>query len=362
MKPFSLGLLLFLFWIPVHCQNTILPGYIVRDGDTLRGDLKIDRQRNLMHRVSFQRHGQKNFTDFTPSDLTSFCYDDGFLYQTVHFVNKSGPEPVAETLFGQTLVSGTYSLYSIDEDGDIYYVVKKDTATWFLYDDKPSLTGLEIIHGNYQNQLMFFSAGCEGLNFYKVPYSEKYLTDFMLQVNQCQSPGVATSSHYVKTHPEVTWFAYAGAMPFGSNWQTTLDGAVRLVNPRFDRKASLNIGLHYSGTGNLQSRHGTFWSSIFYPPNSEYDSAPITEHTLSIPVTLQYNMLSGRIQPAVYIGFSAAYSSLSPAAVGNEQKFALAIVAGVCIEAYVTSHLLIKADWRYEVLPQNPSIGLAYKF
>lgn len=356
MRPVALVLLLALFWRPVLSQNTIVPGYIVSNGDTLRGQLKIDRERYLMHRVSFQRAGHENFTEYTPSDLTSFRYDDGPLYRTISFVNKAGSQPVAETLFGQTLVSGKYSLYSIDEDGDIYYVVKKDTATWFLYDDKLSVSGLEVIPGNYRNQLMFFSAGCDGLNIYKVPYSAKALTAFMLAVNQCQAPEIATSSYNVKRQLEVHYFVFMG----GSNNQFTLDATARLIDPRFDPRASLNIGLHYSATGGRNQAQKGIFSGLDIPIVDT--NANVTARILSIPVTVQYDFLRGRIQPAVYLGFSASYLSLSPPAIGSVQRFRVAAVAGACIEAYITPHIFLKADLRLELLVQDPSIGVGFKF
>ena len=347
---------------PVLYQNNTFHGYIVKNGDTTRGILRIDRQKILMHRVGFQREGQTNFTEYAPSDIASFGYDDGFLYRTISFINKSGPGPVAETLFGQVLVAGKYSLYSVDEDGNVYYVVKKDTATWFLYNDKLNVSGTEIIRGNYLNQLTFFSAGCDGLNPGKVRYSEEDLTAFMLQVNQCQAPDIVSSSHFVKSHPEVAYFFYAGGLPGGTDWQATLDFSVRMINPRFDRKASLNIGLRYSATGNMNRPHGSILSIFSTLTNGEMTNVPASHRVLSIPVSLQYNFLSGKIQPAVYLGFSAAYLSETPPSIGNEQTFSVAIVAGVCIEAYITSRFFAKADWRCELLVQNPSIGVGFKF
>ncbi|HXB93808.1 MAG TPA: hypothetical protein VNU70_01580, partial [Puia sp.] len=344
-------------------QNTLSPGYVVKDGDTLRGLLKTDRETNLMHQVSFQQDGKKDLTVYKPSDLAAFGYDSGALYRTISFINKAASDRVAETLFAQILVSGTYALYKFNEDRDTYFVVKKDTATWFLYDDRTSVTGLEIVPGNYRGQLMFFSAGCQGLDANKISYSEKSLTAFLLRVNQCQSPGIASRSYYVKPSWEVHYFLYAGGMPTPNNGQTTLDAAVRLVNPRFDPKASLNVGLHYSATANLTPVNGNLISGVTTPNIVVEDSTgKPAAHILSIPVTLQYNLFTGRVQPAVYIGFSAAYMSVNPQPLGSDQKFSLATILGASIEAYITPHFLIKADWRYEILVQNFSVGVGFKF
>jgi hypothetical protein len=147
-------------------------------------------------------------------------------------------------------------------------------------------------------------------------------------------------------------------LPAGDDHQITLDAAVRLINPRIDPKASLNIGLRYSNTGT--STKTTTYDYIY---NIEYVYVSKQTHEVfCLPVTFQYNLLSGRIQPAVYVGFSAAYLSENPADPHILQKFGIAVIGGACIEGYITPHFLIKADWRYELLMQYPSIGVGIKF
>ncbi|HEV9036320.1 MAG TPA: hypothetical protein VGQ51_06870 [Puia sp.] len=177
MKSSSLFLLVALFSVRVFSQTTFSPGYIVKNGDTLRGTLKVDRQKDLMLRVSFRKDGRTDPTEYTPSDISAFRYDDGALYQTISFVNTAEANRVTETFFGQTLVSGAYSLYRVDKKEATYYIVRKDTSTYFLYDDK--ISGSDVVNGNYRSLLLLFSSGCEGLDQSRASYTDKSLMGFM---------------------------------------------------------------------------------------------------------------------------------------------------------------------------------------
>jgi hypothetical protein len=359
MKPLLLAMLLPLCWARGLSQTTFLPGYVVENGDTLGGDLGIDRQKNLAHRVSFRQDGKTEFVKFPPSRLTAFRYDDGSLYRTISFVNSLVSPSITETVFAHALVGGVYSLYSVNADGFMYYIVKKDSSTWFLYNDK--ISGMDVVHGNFRSMLLLFGTGCGGPDVETIAYTEKEMASFMMRVNECQAPGAAGINYYVKPRQEVHFFVYAGGLPGAENNQVTLDAAVRFVNPMLDPKVSLNIGLHYSHTGNLAPMQ-----VLVYTPQGSYDveteKVKASHQVFSIPVTLQYNLLKGSIQPIVYLGFSAAYQLENPANPNTDQRIGLTVLAGVGIEGYVSAHFLVKADWRYELLTQHPSIGVGYKF
>jgi hypothetical protein len=363
MKPIPLAslLVLQLVFSGVHCfsQTTFLPGYIVKNGDTLRGNLKIDRQKDLAHQVSFRQDGKAEFRVFTPSDLTAFRYDDGSLYRAISYVNTLVDASVTETVFAHALVSGMYSLYSVNADGFMYYVVKKDTSTWFLYNDR--ISGMDVVHGNFRNLLLLFSVGCGGVDANNVAYTEKDMATYLLRINQCQGTGDAGRSYYVKPRKEVHYFIYAGGLPGGNNYQATLDAAVRFVNPELDPKVSLNIGLHYSNTGNYAPEPVVVYT-LAGGYVVETENVKATHQVFSIPATLQYNFLRGKVQPAIYLGFSALYRAENPPNPNTDQRVGVTVLAGACIEAYPGPHFLIKADWRYELLVQHPSIGIGYTF
>jgi opacity protein-like surface antigen len=360
MKPLTLILVLALYSISSLAQDAFSPGYIIDNhGDTVRGNLQNSTQRNLTQQVSFTRKQGASPTGYKPGEIRSFQYEQGDIYRTITFVNTIDGKNQQETLFGHSLVSGKYDLYSIREEGELHFVVKRDTATYFLYTDK--VTGNLVTKGNYLNQLNFLSTGCEAVNrkVESTPFTEQSLTAFVQAVDLCLEPG-SVQTNYHKPHAKSSIFVFAGGLPLGNDkTQLTFDAALRLAYPRIDPKLSFNVGLHFSNKTEIQHVDATYTLTGF----SNAYTSKATHQVISIPVTLQYNILSGFIQPYVYVGFSGAHLHETPPNLfDSDQKFGVAIVGGLGVEVYVTPNFIIKADYRYELLTQYPAIGVACKF
>jgi hypothetical protein len=354
MRSWTFLVLTTVFSISAFAQRPVSSGYIVRNnGDTVRGYLKEAGENALAERVEFRKGPQGDFTTYTVSEVASFRLDEGGLYKAIHFTNNSGGSDVPETRFGHVLAEGPYTLYGILENSEKFYVVKSDTATYFLYEGH--ISGTNSVPGNYLNQLNFFSASCEEVNreVSRISFTDKEMAAFMNRVNQCIDPGARTQNLYRKPKKVTHLVVYAGGLPDGDRFQVTAEAVVRIIYPSLNPKASINIGARYSNTGSVEMMP---YASIEIPTAA-------THLVVSIPVTLQYNFLSGSVQPYVYVGFSGAYLRQSPPQLYvNIQKFGVGIIGGIGIEAYLTKGFAIKADWRYELLLQYPSIGVAYRF
>ncbi len=93
----------------------------------------------------------------------------------------------------------------------------------------------------------------------------------------------------------------------------------------------------------------------------------IYHQVISLPITIQYDFLPGKVRPYVYGGFSAAYlDEANPNPVPYEQfvpesKFGMAMVLGVGIEVMIVKKLYVRFDYRYELLVQLPAIGIAWQ-
>jgi hypothetical protein len=212
-----------------------------------------------------------------------------------------------------------------------------------------------LVKGNYLNLLSFFSTGCEtmGREVERTLYSEREIAAFIRKLDICLAPGTVTESYYRKPLTRANLVVFAGAYPVSDYSQLTLDAALRFVYPAFNPKVSFNIALHYSHTDNFT--YETVYAGFTFKEKA-------THEIFSLPFTIQYNFTSGFLQPYIYAGFSAAYLHETPASQFPNQHLGAAIIFGGGIEAYITHGLIIKADWRYELLSQYPAIGLAYKF
>jgi hypothetical protein len=355
MKHWILPVLANLIVCTAFSQSNFSTGYIVKNnGDTIRGYLKLDPQEALADRVKFRKETTGEPTIYTVSEVGSFRFDEGPYYRAIRFVNIAKDSAETETRFGRVLAIGTYTLYKVPKGGVSYYVVKSDTSTWFLFETK-FLVG-DVTPGNYQNVLDFISVPCEKINreAVRVTFSDQSISNFVDRVNRCVEPAAQNKILYQRPKAVTHWVVYGGGLPNGDRYQVTAEAALRITYPSLDAHASFNIGAHYSNTGDV-------FSWLEYGTIEKHQAT--YQRVLSIPLTIQYNFASGRFQPYIYAGFSAALLQQGPAPVLDEtNRFGAAVIGGIGIDAYLVGGLAIRADWRYELLMQHPSVGIAYKF
>jgi hypothetical protein len=129
-----------------------------------------------------------------------------------------------------------------------------------------------------------------------------------------------------------------------------------LCNTSFSRKLYLATGLHYSRTVDIEKKQ------IYYPRQVLKTKNLIEIY--SLPVTVHYTLLEKVVQPYVYAGFGARkvdYKDLGEDDMKILGKYGLTVIGGLGVEIYPIRNLAIKADWRYELLLQHPTLGILLK-
>jgi hypothetical protein len=351
-----------ILFISIHfftsAQQSSDPGYIItHNRDTVRGMIKSSVDEDLNESVSFRKETKNEWTQYGPSDLIGFGFNNE-IFTSIHFLNTSkGNMP--DTTFAKQLVSGLYNLFTYTNGARRFFILQKDTTIYLLYDELISSTEIEQA-ANYQNYLYFISVPCDKLkNMSKqVGYNEKSISDFVQETNSCIS-GQSSVIYFQKQKIKITPIIFAGGLPMsGQQSQITANIQLRFMMPRLEKKASLNIGLNYSSTTYMTSD-----AKALNPYYQYYTRAQI----VSIPFTVQYNLTQTRIQPYLYLGCSGTYSTVNNLSSGfwvkpNEKGYSGTMVAGLGIEARIIAGLFVRADWRYEAILEYPAVGLSYHF
>ncbi len=343
-------------------QEVFMEGYVVRSkGDTLHGFIQEDVQKDLLHTIKFKSDNKvRGFNLLDCSKVQSFGYTDGTLYRAVDFINAAGDSAIDERCFAKLLVKGFYDLYSFIEDERTYFVITIDSSSYFIFNSVFTSNGELRKEGNYISRLDQFAAECDrnDLNAERISYSEKDIAGFVTGLDTCLAPGIIPVNYYHKPRTKIEIMIFAGSLPLGQQSQFTGEAFLRLTYPQLSRKSSINIGIHYSNT-----------LSVTHDLNLYNFVEKISTRNIvfSIPATLQYNFTTGIIQSYIYAGFSGAILNQTTNQVnitpsGFQRKFGIAFIAGLGIEGRLIKRLYIRADWRYELILQFPSIGLAYKF
>jgi len=367
MKQLLLLSMIILISLFSLAQKHLTPGYIIKNnGDSLRGFLQEEIKKDLVKQIKFSNEQKAAGKAFTPDEVKAFGYDQGNIYRAISFKSKVGGTVVDKTCFTRQLVHGEYDLFTYVDNDRTYFVIRGRDTSYFLYNTTYTALGSVNEQGNFFETIRILSAPCQQLNSRsdRVVYTEKDIVGFIMELNQCIEPNKPTTSYYHKPKLVTNVFVYAGGLLSGQKSQVTGDIALRLSYPQINKRAYLNIGFHLSNTliteeslGGGYVRYKTDTRSVLF----------------SIPVTVQYNLIQGIIQPYLFFGISGAYLRETEyrtvfTAQTELNKWGLAGLVGAGIEGHITPSFFVNAEWRlekllqYSPISQLPSVGLAYKF
>ncbi len=314
-------------------------------------------------RVGFKSNAADNeFTLYTPGQVTAFQYDSDHIYRALAFTNTQRSPQVPQTSFARLLVNGVCELYSL-HDNSLYFLVRKDGTVHFLYDDDVHAEPFTL--GNFRNSLNFFAVGCESARegIERVAYDEEAMIRYFRALDACLSPNQSTTVYYQKAKAHWGFFAYAGGFVY-SEKRNQFTGEARLVltYPQLVNGLSFNLGFRYVNTDRR----------IMDPATANYSHPGygiVNYKQTSIPLTFQYNITHGIVQPYIFVGASALQTHMASTQIylplvddGLYQTWNVALLAGVGVEVRLTGFLQARLEWRYEQFLQFPTLGLSIRF
>jgi hypothetical protein len=352
MKPFVLFIGLGLAFFTLHAQDRSLPGYIVRvSGDTLRGFLKVQGSDESAKQISFKASADdKNYQVYNPDQVKAFQYNDGYLFRAITYADmRAGGKvdaratAVTRICYGKLLVAGEYDLYSFTEQSWLYFLVRKDSTFYLVYDD--DLQAAPYSQGNFRSELNFLASGCAVMSkeVESASYTEGGVRAFFQQLDACLRPNQPVQSYHYGVKGHAGFLAYVGGISYGAQSQFTMEARWRWFWPQLDPNLSLNAGVRYV---NL---------------NKPFSGIQTDFKLFSIPVTIQYDLdiLNGRVHPFAYAGLSLVAANVTPRsdliAYGRANGFVIG--GGVAVKVY--SCLWVRAELRTEYEAQIPTVGAA---
>lgn len=362
MKKLLIALALSGLTLLVQAQQTGRPGYIVKtSGDTLRGYLKEDLFGDLIKKVAFKTNPtDKDFASYTPTQVTAFQYDDGNAYRALTFTDPRQEHALPQTLFVRLLVNGECELYSFYDKSVLLFLIRKDTTTHLLYDDDIHI--IPYIKGNFRNELNFFAVGCESARrrIDNLNYSEQDLLRYVQALDACLAPEKNSVSYYHKTKAHWGFFAYAGGFVFSdSRSQFSGEARLRLTYPQLKANISFNLGIRYANIVKQLVDQNYVVATVHHK---------VTYKMVSIPLTAQYNLTRGIIQPFIFTGLAMLQTKTSSPD-GYLQphsdfydKWGAVWLGGAGVEAVITENIQARIEWRYEEIVQYPTLGVALRF
>lgn len=343
-------------------QVSFQKGYIVTSaGDTTKGYLKRSTYAELANTVEFRQDNvNTSSVTYTTQNLKAFAFDDGDLFETVSYADLSDSNK-HRTEFARIALEGYYSVFILARQALSNYLIKSSDTTYLLYDDiiDKGMENASLHLGNYRNTLAFLSRNCSKVNtdFERIRFSKHDITQIVKQLNDCNQSQTVVYKHKEKLDKHLV--VYAGAFMINNEWRQLSGGAdLRLRNTALSRKVSFVTGLHYSTTTKIDSKYS--FEAIRWITTKR-----ITE-VYSVPAILHYSPFERAVQPYIYFGFGAAYRKENIRESytferGLQGSYGVSIIGGMGVEVYPLRYIAIKADWRYELQMQHPTLGIAFR-
>ncbi len=344
-----------------YCQQKTNPGYVLLiTGDTLHVDLEDENMNDLLLQVKYKKDGPSSTVSIAhPGEVAGFGYLNGSVYKSIRFSDNAFDSTSIKNYFAEQLLAGAYDLFAYQQDGQKVYVISNENQYYVLTNTTYTGRGEIKEEGQYQNRLLFLAVQCNTLqkNIDVITYNDQSLIKFVTELNNCTNPNKSVINYYHKEKSKFELIAFAGALPINNSLQIGTEIMARFSYPKLSHNAYVTIGLHYSQTPYT-------YTSTVVTQNWLYGL--VTKDVIfSIPFLIQYNFLSGGVQP--YIGMGASISGLKQSVTNYKgtttyNRIGVGPVAELGIEAKVVNNLLIKAAWRFEEVLQYPVIGVALIF
>jgi hypothetical protein len=343
-----------------NSQELFKAGYILaNNGDTIPGLLQEADKKNLLSEIKYKTGTVSTKVNTAHAwDIKGFGYVTGSVFKSVTLSAIADDTINFNKIFAEQLVEGTYELFNYFRNDQLVYLIKKDNQSYQLFNNTYLRSGELDEAGNYQNQLLFLSVPCKSttLNIESISFDDKSMASFITLLNKCVSPGKKTITYKNKEKNKIEVIIFAGGLPFNGSLQIISDAFVSISNPRLKKNLYFNIGIHYS--------HGLFINTKRNSGNSLYQETT-TNIIYSVPATIQFDFLSGKVRPYLAVGASCGIldkSILSYMGVDKTSNFNISGIGEFGIDANLTTNLNARAVWHYENFIHYPAIGIAYKF
>jgi hypothetical protein len=301
-------------------QKEFKPGYIVQNGDTLRGLVNQQGDKRQALVASFKINADATSQNFSPSQITGYGITDGYVYEAKKISNPDS----TYFLFLKVLVKGPANLYFYKDQnsGDHFFLEKADSLEELVYKKVSEVqtngqTAL-VTYSRYKNTFYNAFKDCPtiGSTINQMQFKEVELINTVSLYNHCISPD-SKSDYKVKARKsEITWGATIGAtvgkMVVTGNQQPSFELTSKLG---YQTGLALNITLPWASVNTSALLEAQYAYSSYYEQNyREYNSLQTNYtidaafHHLKLPASIRHTFSFGRVRTFINGGVIMNYA------------------------------------------------------
>lgn len=326
MKQIYFVFLFTLFTAQAFAQKDFRPGYIVQQGDTLKGLVDYRGNTRSAKLTTFKRSPEAAEQEYAPADISGY----GFPAENKYFESKTVPasdtHPVQE-LFVNVLIKGKANIYTHRDSfhKDHYYLSKDDgeltelTQKEYTRIDPVTRKKHKVVEQTYLSTLAAAFYDCQEpyeVQLKSVKLTASSLVAIAKRYNQCAAPE-QTLIQETKSKTSIT----VGPV-LGFTYSTlTFRGSSYLSEISFNNELPLSAGVAFNiAVPNLSEKltvqidallvAAKFEGSIEQDPTygrSNYYQTNFDMLYFKLPLQLRYTYPRGRLRPFVNGGLLLGY-------------------------------------------------------
>lgn len=368
-------------------QKDLENGYIIRnDGSQAYGLIDVKSNISNSKACIFHEPEKGTLESFSPGEIK------GYKTTTKYYISKEvAIDSVKQTLFLEYLVDGIVDLYYLRDPLNEYYFVEKDGQLVHLENNKTRiLISGDGMHANdrtyikesnqYKGALNYLFNEGEGLSkkIDDTPFYYRSLINLTKDYHNKVCNEYECIDYTRPTHQNI-FFEISGGLLISDFTLKTSNDVLYNIRPGVTVQARFNplkskthwiflIGLGYSSN----DFHGRFENDLFYFSNR--DTLDLTEKysIVRLPLNVQYEFSSGKIQPFLSFGYTACfYIGADYAAYGTARgrlfpersslrrwQHGFTGGTGLNLKLKNEKYIFIKASYEYRI----PSVNLKHVF
>ncbi len=276
-----------LFLQTLHAQQNLVNGYVVTQSqDTIHG--KIDYRNWLVNPKTISFHSPSGFVEYSPTEIKSFFVTNQLYYSAIvekeissrdiaHLDINSDLRLVPDTIFLQTLVKGSKSLYLLrDKDGiENFYVKNKEEYDLLIFkkyrgkDKGNRLYNQRVVKGDliYVKQIQSYLNDCPNIltRQKEIKYSKKSLMEVFQNYYDCIGDNMVFKKELERT--KVALGLVLGGTVTHTNFKSnTLNH--HLINANFPVSLRPSIGLSLDVDFPDNRKNWSFYNEFLFTTSS----------------------------------------------------------------------------------------------
>jgi opacity protein-like surface antigen len=312
---------------------------ILVKGDTLIGTIKENDGIRMSQGFFFKN---KTFSRVFYSNEIKKMYVGKVEYDQLKLPNKD-----STIVLGWKVLDGKITLHKFYHEGVINFALRKNNEFYILRDD-------EVVNGSQYMRRFYFKKYLklalsdqidDKTKYEELNFRESVIVNLVEKYNTLNGGGV---KHSFPRKVSNFALAYIGYSPGKKIQEKYVQLTYRRYFPKLNKNVCLNIGLNYYD--NNSTKNVTLGGK-----NDKY---------ISLPVSIQLNLLSKRIRPYACGGFGLVHvletDRFFPINYLSFKKTGIVHNLGGGVEVNVTKNILLKTETKIEVYTHLVSFALGY--